>query len=207
MKKLVAYSSVSHLGFVVLGLYSFTRAGMDGAVFQMLSHGIATGALFLLLGMVYDRRHTYEIKEYGGLATPMPVYATLFLLITLASIGLPLMNGFVGEFLILSGAFQAKAIYGIIAATGVIWSAFYMLWLYQRTFYGTISNPVNATLKDADMRERSILWPLAVLALVMGVVPSLWMKPIDASVAGILDAQRNASAAPTLQVKLTTVLK
>jgi NADH-quinone oxidoreductase subunit M len=173
----------------------------------MLSHGIATGALFLLLGMVYDRRHTYEIKEYGGLATPMPVYATLFLLITLASIGLPLMNGFVGEFLILSGAFQAKAIYGIIAATGVIWSAFYMLWLYQRTFYGTISNPVNATLKDADMRERSILWPLAVLALVMGVVPSLWMKPIDASVAGILDAQRNASAAPTLQVKLTTVLK
>ena len=137
----------------------------------MLSHGISTGALFLLLGMVYDRRHTYEIKEYGGLATPMPVYATLFLLITLSSIGLPLMNGFVGEFLILSGAFQAKAIYGIIAATGVIWSACYMLWLYQRTFYGTITNPVNATLPDADSRERSILWPFAVLALVMGVFP------------------------------------
>jgi NADH-quinone oxidoreductase subunit M len=205
MKKLVAYSSVSHLGFVVLGIYSFTRAGMDGAVYQMLNHGISTGALFLLLGVLYDRRHTYEIKEYGGMATPMPVYATLFLLITLSSIGLPLMNGFVGEFLILSGAFQAKAIYGIIAASGVIWSAFYMLWLYQRTFYGVISNPVNATLPDADLRERSILWPLAVLALVMGVFPSLWMNSIDASVAGILDTQHGASSASTLQVKLNTV--
>ncbi len=125
--------------------------------------------------MVYDRRHTYEIKEYGGLATPMPVYATLFLLITLSSIGLPLMNGFVGEFLILSGAFQAKAIYGILAASGVIWSAFYMLWLYQRTFYGTITNPVNATLPDADLRERSILWPLAVAGSRHGSLP----QPLD----------------------------
>jgi NADH-quinone oxidoreductase subunit M len=205
MKKMIAYSSVSHLGFVVLGIYSFTRAGMDGAVYQMLNHGISTGALFLLLGVLYDRRHTYEIKEYGGMATQMPVYATLFLLITLSSIGLPLMNGFVGEFLILSGAFQAKAIYGIIAASGVIWSAFYMLCLYQRTFYGVIRNPVNLTLPDADLRERSILWPLAVLALVMGVFPSLWMNSIDASVAGILDTQHGASSAPTLQVKLNTV--
>ncbi len=207
MKKLVAYSSVSHLGFVVLGIYSFTRVGMDGAVFLMVSHGIATGALFLLLGVVYDRRHTYEIKEYGGLATPMPVFATIFLLITLASIGLPMMNGFVGEFLILSGAFQVKALYGIIAASGVIWSAFYMLWLYQRTFYGVISNPVNAALPDASSRERGILWPLAVLALAMGVFPSLWMSPIDSSVAGILGAQPRASSAPTLQVKVNTVLK
>ena len=193
MKKLVAYSSVSHLGFVVLGIYSFTRAGMDGAVFQMLAHGISTGALFLLLGMLYDRRHTYEIKQYGGLATPMPAYATLFLLITLASVGLPLMNGFVGEFLVLSGAFQAKAIYGIIAASGVIWSAFYLLWLYQRTFYGTITNPVNASLPDVDLRERTVLWPLAVLALVMGVFPGLWLNSIDASVAGVLEAQPVAS--------------
>ncbi len=203
MKKLVAYSSVSHLGFVVLGLYSFTRAGMDGAVFQMLNHGISTGALFLLLGVVYDRRHTYEIKEYGGLATPMPIYATLFLLITLSSIGLPLMNGFVGEFLILSGAFQAKAIYGIIAASGVIWSSFYMLWLYQRTFYGAITNPVNATLPDADRRERSILWPLAALALIMGVFPSFWMNSIDASVAGILEAQKSASHVPAVTTYYT----
>jgi NADH-quinone oxidoreductase subunit M len=207
MKKLVAYSSVSHLGFVVLGIYSFTRAGMDGAVFQMLNHGVSTGALFLLLGVVYDRRHTYEIKEYGGLATPMPIYATLFLLITLSSIGLPLMNGFVGEFLILSGAFQAKAIYGIIAATGVIWSAFYMLWLYQRTFYGAITNPANAAMPDANLRERSVLWPFAVMALAMGIFPSLWMNSIDASVAGILDTQHGASFASSLQVKVNTVLK
>ncbi len=194
MKKLVAYSSVSHLGFVVLGIYSFTRAGMDGAVFQMLAHGISTGALFLLLGMIYDRRHTYEIKQYGGLATPMPRYATLFLLIMLASVGLPLMNGFVGEFLVLSGAFQAKAIYGILAASGVIWSAFYLLWLYQRTFYGTITNPVNASLPDIDLRERTVLWPLAVLALVMGVFPNLWLNSIDASVAGVLESQPAVSS-------------
>lgn len=189
MKKLVAYSSVSHLGFVVLGTFSFTQAGLDGAVYQMLNHGVSTGALFLLLGMLYDRRHTYEIKQYGGLATPMPVYATLFLLVTLSSIGLPLMNGFIGEFLVLSGAFQAKALWGILAATGVIWSAFYMLWLYQRTFYGEITVPANATLPDADTRERSVLIPLVVLALVMGVFPNFWMKPIDASVGMILKAR------------------
>src|SRR5213596_2411648 len=131
MKKLVAYSSVSHLGFCVLGIFTFTQAGVDGAVYQMLNHGISTGGLFMLLGMLYERRHTYEIKEYGGIATPMPVYATLFLMITLSSVGLPLMNGFVGEFLVLSGAFSARAIYGILATTGVIWSAIYMLWMVQ----------------------------------------------------------------------------
>jgi NADH-quinone oxidoreductase subunit M len=207
MKKLVAYSSVSHLGFVVLGIFSFTQAGMDGAVYQMLNHGISTGALFLLLGMLYDRRHTYEIKEYGGLATPMPVFATLFLLMTLSSIGLPLMNGFVGEFLVLSGAFQAKALYGIIAASGVIWSAFYMLWLYQRTFFGAITAPVNASLPDADARERSVLWPLAVLALIMGVLPNLWLKPIDASVAGILAQHAQTPRVVAAQVNKDTVLK
>jgi NADH-quinone oxidoreductase subunit M len=180
---------------------------MDGAVYQMLNHGISTGALFLLLGMLYDRRHTYEIKEYGGLATPMPVFATLFLLMTLSSIGLPLMNGFVGEFLVLSGAFQAKALYGIIAASGVIWSAFYMLWLYQRTFFGAITAPVNASLPDADARERSVLWPLAVLALIMGVLPNLWLKPIDASVAGILAQHAQTPRVVAAQVNKDTVLK
>src|SRR5881296_3814188 len=149
MKKLVAYSSVSHLGFCVLGIFSFTQIGVDGAVYQMLNHGISTGALFMLLGMLYERRHTYEIKEYGGLATPMPVYSTLFLMITLSSVGLPLLNGFVGEFLILSGAFKAWQWYGVIGTTGVIWSAGYLLWLYQRTFYGEIKQPVNASLPDA----------------------------------------------------------
>jgi NADH-quinone oxidoreductase subunit M len=182
MKKLIAYSSVSHLGFVVLGTFSFTQAGIDGAVYQMLNHGISTGALFMLAGIIYERRHTYDLKEYGGLATPMPIYATFFLIITLSSIGLPLMNGFVGEFLVLSGAFQAKAIYGILAASGVIWSACYMLWMYQRVFYGQVTVPVNDTLPDLDGRERTALWPMAILALVMGLWPMAWMNSIDAAV-------------------------
>ncbi len=186
MKKLIAYSSISHLGLVVLGIFSFTTAGVDGAVYQMLNHGISTGALFILCGIIYERRHTYEIAQYGGLATPMPVYATFFLVITLSSIGLPLLNGFIGEYLILSGSFQAKAWWGVLAASGVIWSACYLLWLYQRLFYGVITNPVNAALPDLDRRERSCLWPLALAALVMGVAPSLWMNRIDQSVAQML---------------------
>ncbi len=162
MKKLIAYSSVSHLGFVVLGIFSFTQLGVDGAVYQMLNHGVSTGALFMLLGMIYDRRHTYDITEFGGLATPMPVYATFFLFIMLSSVGLPLLNGFIGEFLVLSGAFQAKQIYGILAATGVIWSACYLLWMYQRVFYGKVTNDENSALPDLDARERVALWPLAV---------------------------------------------
>lgn len=182
VKKLVAYTSVSHLGFVVLGIFSFTQLGVDGAVYQMLSHGISTGALFMLLGMIYDRRHTYEISEYGGLATPMPVYATFFTFIMLSSVGLPLLNGFVGEFLILSGAFQARQVYGILAATGVIWSACYLLWMYQRLFYGQITNPANKALPDIDARERVALWPLAIAALAMGVAPNLWLHFIEPSV-------------------------
>ncbi len=146
IKRLVAYTSVSHLGFVVLGIFSFTQIGVDGAVYQMLNHGVSTGALFMLLGMIYDRRHTYDITEYGGLATPMPVYATFFAFIMLSSVGLPLLNGFIGEFMVLSGAFQAKQLYGILAATGVIWSACYLLWMYQRVFYGTVTNPANSSL-------------------------------------------------------------
>ena len=179
MKKLVAYSSVSHLGFVVLGIFTFTQAGMDGAVYQMLNHGVSTGALFMMCGYLYDRRHTYEIKSFGGLATPMPVYATLFLLITLSSIGLPLMNGFVGEFLVLSGAFQANYWYAILGTSGVIWSAFYMLWLYQRTFYGEAHDAANRGLADLDGRERLALVPLAALALLMGIASPYWMKAID----------------------------
>jgi len=186
MKKLIAYSSVSHLGFVVLGIFSFTQAGIDGAVYQMLNHGISTGALFMLAGILYERRHTYEITEFGGLATPMRVYATFFLVITLSSIGLPLMNGFIGEFLILSGAFQARMIYGILAASGVIWSAAYMLWMYQRVFYGTVKHEVNNTLPDMNGRERLALWPLALAALLMGVAPMLWMNSIDPAVARVV---------------------
>jgi NADH-quinone oxidoreductase subunit M len=196
LKKLVAYSSVSHLGFVVLGIFSFTIIGTDGAIYQMLNHGVSTGALFMLVGMIYERRHTFEIDEFGGLASPMPLYATLFLIITLSSIGLPLMNGFVGEFLILSGAFQAKSIYGILAATGVIWSAVYMLWMYQRVFYGKINNPVNSALPDASLRERMALWPAAVLAVVMGVASPIWMGPMDSSVRRILPSAEAKITAP-----------
>ncbi len=186
IKRLIAYTSVSHLGFVVLGIFSFTQLGVDGAVYQMLNHGVSTGALFMLLGMAYDRRHTYDISEYGGLATPMPIYAVFFAFVMLSSIGLPLMNGFIGEFLILSGAFQAKQIYGIIAATGVIWSACYLLWMYQRVFYGEVTNPKNQTLRDLDAREQLSLWPLVVASIVMGVAPMLWLHSIDPSVVSAL---------------------
>jgi NADH-quinone oxidoreductase subunit M len=186
MKKLVAYSSVSHLGFVVLGIFSFTTIGLVGGTFVMLAHGVSTGALFTLCGMIYERRHTYEISEYGGLATSMPVYATFFLIITLASIGLPLLNGFVGEFMVLSGAFLAKPVWGIVAATGVIWSACYMLWMYQRVFYGEIKHDANRQLRDLNGRERGILIPFAAAAIIMGVAPLLWTRAIDPAVQNIL---------------------
>jgi len=186
IKRLVAYTSVSHLGFVVLGIFSFTQLGVDGAVYQMLNHGVSTGALFMLLGMIYERRHTYDITEYGGLATPMPVYATFFAFIMLSSVGLPLLNGFIGEFLVLSGAFQARQVYGILAATGVIWSACYLLWMYQRVFYGEVTNPANKVLRDIDARERVSLWPTAIAALVMGVAPMLWLHSIDPAVSAAL---------------------
>jgi NADH-quinone oxidoreductase subunit M len=186
MKKLIAYSSISHLGFVVLGIFSFTTAGLDGATYVMLAHGISTGGLFMLSGILYERRHTYEIAEYGGLATPMPVYATFFLFVMLSSVGLPLLNGFIGEFLVLSGAFQARPVYGIIGATGVIWSAGYLLWLYQRVFFGKVNHAVNESLPDLSLRERTALWPVTVISLAMGVAPLLWLNAIDPAVQATL---------------------
>jgi NADH-quinone oxidoreductase subunit M len=186
MKKLIAYSSISHLGFVVLGIFSFTQAGLNGAMFVMLAHGISTGALFMLAGIIYERRHTYEISQFGGLATPMPVYSTFFLFIVLASVGLPLLNGFIGEFLVLSGAFQAHVWWGVVGATGVIWSACYLFWMYQRVFFGTIKHAENSSLSDLATRERVALWPTAVVALAMGVAPLLWLNAIDPAVHGVL---------------------
>jgi NADH-quinone oxidoreductase subunit M len=186
MKKLIAYSSVSHLGFVVLGIFSFTTAGLNGAVFIMLAHGVATGALFMLAGILYERRHTYEISDFGGLATPMPKYAAFFLFVVLASVGLPLLNGFIGEFLVLSGAFQANPVYGILGATGVIWSAGYLLWMYQRVFFGKVTHGVNNALPDLNMREKTALIPAAAAALVMGVAPILWLSTIDPAVRSAL---------------------
>jgi NADH-quinone oxidoreductase subunit M len=198
LKKLIAYSSVSHLGFVVLGIFSFTAAGLNGAVFVMLAHGVATGGLFMLAGILYERRHTYEISEFGGLATPMPKYAAFFLVTVLASVGLPLLNGFIGEFLVLSGAFQDRPIYGILAATGVIWSACYLLWMYQRVFFGNVTHSVNQTLPDLNLREKSALWPIALAALVMGVAPLLWLNSIEPAV-------QVALAPPVRQVLLKAV--
>jgi len=186
MKKLIAYSSISHLGFVVLGIFSFTQAGLNGAMFVMLAHGISTGALFMLAGIIYERRHTYEIARFGQLATPMPAYATFFLFVVLASVGLPLLNGFIGEFLVLSGAFQAKTWWGVAGATGVIWSACYLLWMYQRVFFGKVTHEENNRLPDLNLRERTALWPAAVMALAMGVAPLLWLNAIDPAVHNVL---------------------
>jgi len=197
MKKLIAYSSVSHLGFVVLGIFSFTTAGLNGAMFVMLAHGVATGGLFMLAGILYERRHTYEISDFGGLATPMPKYATFFLVTVLASVGLPMLNGFIGEFLVLSGAFQANPWYGVLGATGVIWSAGYLLWMYQRVFYGLVKHEVNRALPDINLREKTALAPIAVAALVMGVAPLLWLGAIDPAV--------HAALAPLTQLTAKVV--
>jgi NADH-quinone oxidoreductase subunit M len=169
LKKLVAYSSVSHLGFVVLGIFAFHIVSMQGAVFQMLAHGISTGGLFLLVGMLYDRRHTFEMSQFGGLATPMPRLAAFFLFVALSSLGLPMLNGFVGEFLILLGTYQVHWNWAAWAASGVILSACYLLWSYQRVFFGEITVEKNRTLPDVSARERWILVTMAVITLWMGI--------------------------------------
>jgi NADH-quinone oxidoreductase subunit M len=186
MKKLVAYSSVSHLGFVVLGIFAFTEQAMQGALFQMLAHGVSTGALFLCVGIVYERRHTRLISEYGGIATPMPQYSTMFVIIALSSLGLPLLNGFIGEFLILLGAFASPVphakLFAVLGATGVILSAVYLLWMLQRVIFGEITRKENAELEDMNVREKLALVPLIVLAIVMGVGPMLFLRESEKSV-------------------------
>jgi len=181
LKKLVAYSSVSHLGFVVLGIFSFTDQGMQGALYQMLNHGVSTGALFIIVGMIYDRRHTRLIAEFGGLANVMPVFSTFFMIVTLSSIALPLLNGFVGEFLILIGTFTSTLLpyarlFASLAALGMILSAVYMLWMFQRVIFGEVHNPSNLKLKDLDFREKLVLAPVALLVVAMGVYPSVFLS-------------------------------
>jgi len=181
MKKLVAYSSVSHLGFVVLGIFSFTQAGLDGAVYQMLNHGISTGALFMLVGYLYERRHSLEIKDYGGVATPAPNLSAIFLITTLASIGLPLLNNFVGEFLVLQGSAQVNIWWTAFAGLGVIFSACYMLWLYQRVFYGEASHEVSSHMHDLTSREWVAITPLIILMVWMGIFTQSFLPSISAS--------------------------
>lgn len=191
MKKLVAYSSVSHLGFIVLGIFSFTAEGVQGAVYQMLNHGVSTGALFLLVGMIYERRHTRMIADFGGIANRMPVYAAVFLIVTLSSIGLPGLNGFVGEFLVLLGTFGVSPARAAFAATGVILSAVYMLWMFQRVMWGEITNSDNESLLDIGNRERLTLVPLLILIVWMGVYSNHFLRPMDASVANLLNRVQN----------------
>src|SRR6185436_17553629 len=169
MKKLVAYSSVSHLGFVVLGLCAMNVQGVQGSIYQMLNHGVSTGGLFIVVGMLSDRRHTRLISEFGGLKAVAPRLVAAFLLITLSSIALPGMNGFVGEFLILLGAFRWSPRFAALAGTGVILSAVYMLWMFQRVNYGEITNEKNRTLPDLSPREWAILVPTVAMAIIMGV--------------------------------------
>ncbi|MEL6385979.1 MAG: NADH-quinone oxidoreductase subunit M [Pseudomonadota bacterium] len=188
MKKLVAYSSVAHMGFVTLGLFSFTEVGVQGAIFQMLSHGLISGALFLLVGVVYDRAHTREIAAYGGLVNRMPIYAVLFMLFTMANVGLPGTSGFVGEILTMVGAFEASTWAAFGAALGVIFSAVYMLTLYRRTVFGALntSNPAVATISDVSTRELVCLVPLALGVLLLGVQPSLIFDITEGSANRIL---------------------
>ncbi len=171
MKKLVAYSSVSHLGFCTLGIFALSPLGLSGSVIQQINHGISTGALFLIVGILYERRHTREISEYGGISNIMPVYATISLIMFMSSMGLPLLNGFVGEFTILQGTFMENKYWAAWAAPGVILAAAYLLWLYQRVFFGKNENPKNALLKDLSAREMATFVPLVILAFAIGLYP------------------------------------
>ena len=190
MKKLVAYSSVSHLGFVVLGLFTFTQQGFDGAVYQMLAHGISTGALFILVGYLYERRHSLEISSYGGVATPAPNLAAIFLVTTLASVGLPMLNNFVGEFLVLQGAALVNPWLTAWAAIGVILSACYMLWMYQRTFYGEASEDLTHHMPDLSTREWAAILPMVALMIWMGTYTQTFLPPVSAANARILELTR-----------------
>jgi NADH-quinone oxidoreductase subunit M len=187
MKKLVAYSSVSHLGFVVLGIFSFTQIGMDGAVYQMLNHGISTGALFVLVGFLYERRHSLAIADYGGVATIAPWLSTAFMITMLASIGLPMLNNFVGEFLILQGSAQANFRWTIFASIGVILSACYMLWLYQRVFYGEATDEVRHHVFDLKPREWAAIVPLIAMMVWMGMYSQSFLPAVRKTTARILD--------------------
>jgi NADH-quinone oxidoreductase subunit M len=179
MKKLIAYSSVSHMGFVMLGLFAMTPTAIKGAVLQMVNHGISTGALFLIVGVLYERRHTRRISEFGGLSSRMPVYAAVFLIITMSSIGLPGLNGFIGEFMILMGTFTVNWVWAAIASTGIILGASYMLWLYQRVMFGKLENPANESLKDLSAREFATFLPLIVMAFWIGIFPKPFLNVLD----------------------------
>jgi NADH-quinone oxidoreductase subunit M len=186
IKKLVAYSSVAHLGFVMLGMFAMNATGLNGSILQMVNHGLSTGALFLLVGMLYERRHTRMIEDFGGVAKPMPVYAAFFGLVTMSSIGLPMLNGFVGEFLILVGTYLARPLVAFIATSGVVLAAAYMLWMYRRVMFGPIENPENRSLIDLGLREKLVMVAMVIPIVWIGVYPEAFLRRIEPSVVELL---------------------
>ncbi len=201
VKKLVAYSSVSHLGFVMLGIFALNEEGLTGGILQMINHGISTGMLFLLVGMIYERTHTRMIEDYGGIAKAVPVFATFMMIASLSSIGLPGMNGFIGEILIMTGAFLSRPVYGILAASGVILAAVYMLWMYQRVMFGPMKHAKNSNLKDLNFREVAILIPLVALIMWIGVYPQALTVKYQKSVKDLmqLKSSRISSTADSIK--------
>jgi NADH-quinone oxidoreductase subunit M len=179
MKKLVAYSSVSHMGFITLGMFALNPNGLNGSIIQQINHGISTGALFLIVGIIYERRHTREISQLGGISNVMPVYAIVFLIMTMSSIGLPLLNGFIGEFTIMMGALQENLWWAVAGGAGIVLGAAYMLWLYQRTMFGKIDNPANEKLLDMNARELATLIPLIIMAFWIGLYPAPFFRALD----------------------------
>jgi NADH-quinone oxidoreductase subunit M len=198
MKKLIAYSSVAHMGYVTMGIFAVNQQGIDGAIFQMISHGFISGALFLCVGVIYDRIHTREIDAYGGLVNRMPAYALIFLFFTMANVGLPGTSGFIGEFLVLMGIFQVNTWIAMFATTGVILSAAYALWLYRRVVMGDLIKESLRTISDMTTRERLIMAPLVVMTLLLGVYPALVLDIIGPSVAALVENYDVATAAMTV---------
>jgi len=195
MKKLIAYSSVAHMGFVTIGMFALNQQGIEGSVFQMLSHGVVSGALFLCVGVVYDRLHTREIARYGGLVKNMPKYAVVFLFMTMASVGLPGTAGFVGEFLVLMGVFRDNTWVAALAATGMVLGAAYALWLYRRVVYGKLTKPDVKAMFDITPREIAVFVPLIVVVLWMGVYPSSFLNVTSASVEQLIQTYQTKLAA------------
>ncbi len=207
LKRLVAFSSVSHLGFVMLGIFTLNFQGIQGGLLQMVNHGLSTGALFLLVGMIYERRHTRLIADFGGLTKAVPVFAVFFMIVTLSSIGLPGLNGFIGEFLILLGAFNANPIWAVIAATGVILAAWYMLWMFQRVMFGALTRDENRNLKDLVPREIGLLVPLIILIVWIGVYPGTFLSKTEASVEAVIIRLKSAGNVAQNSLDVGKVLK
>jgi NADH-quinone oxidoreductase subunit M len=179
IKSLVAYSSVSHLGFVMLGMCALNTIGFSGSLLQQLNHGLSTGALFLLVGIIYERRHTRLIADYGGLFKVVPVYGVFFMITMLSSVGLPGTNGFVGEFLILLGAFRSQTVAAVFGTAGIVLAAGYMLWMFQRVFFGKVTNPENDRVTDMTLRERAVMAPLIVMIFVIGLYPKPFLERME----------------------------